>query len=56
MDALADPPTQLEVEFGLKFDADANAIVAKAGTEAGFTVTLMWEREEKPVRKRPRLV
>jgi hypothetical protein len=40
---LADRPTTVEVEFGLKLDAEAGALVAKVATEAGITVKLVWK-------------
>ena len=45
--ALHDPPDEIEVEFGLKLNAQAGAFVAAAGTEANYKVTLTWKREEK---------
>ena len=42
-------PDKVEVEFGLKLDAEAGAMIAKAGAEASIVVTLAWERPEKPV-------
>ncbi|MCX8066212.1 MAG: hypothetical protein N3B68_00035 [Anaerolineae bacterium] len=44
---LADPPDEMKVEFGLKLNAEAGAILAAAGTEAHYTVTLTWKREGK---------
>lgn len=44
--ALHDPPDEIEVEFGLKMDAKAGALVAAAGVEANYKVTLTWKREE----------
>jgi len=44
---LADPPDEMEVEFGLKLSADAGAFLASAGAEANYTVTLTWKREEE---------
>lgn len=43
--ALHDPPDEIEVEFGLKMSAEAGAVVAAAGVEANYKVTLMWKRE-----------
>ena len=43
---LAERPTTVEVEFGLKLTADAGVLVATAGTEASFNVKLTWERRE----------
>jgi len=45
--ALHDPPDEIEVEFGLKLNAQAGAFIAAAGTEANYRVTLTWKREEK---------
>lgn len=42
---LHDPPDKVEVTFGLKMDAEAGAILASAGMEANFKVTLTWRRE-----------
>ncbi len=36
-------PDKLEFSFALKIDADANAFIAKIGTEAQFEVKLTWE-------------
>ncbi len=46
INALSERPTKVEVEFGLKLDAQAGALVAQARTEAGFNVTLTWERQQ----------
>jgi hypothetical protein len=46
IDAISDRPNKVEVEFGLKLDAQAGALVASASTEAGFNVKLTWERKE----------
>jgi len=45
IDKISDKPTEVSVEFGLKLDAEAGAYIAKAGSEAAFTVTLTWTRE-----------
>ena len=45
--ALHDPPDEIEVEFGLKLNAQVGAFIAAAGTEANYKVTLTWKREEK---------
>ncbi len=44
VDKVADKPDKVELEFGLKLDAEAGAYIAKASTEAGFKVVLTWER------------
>lgn len=41
---VSERPHEVAVEFGLKLDAEAGAYIAKAGTEAGFKVTLTWQR------------
>jgi hypothetical protein len=43
---LSDPPDEIEVEFGLKLDAEAGAFVASVGAEANYKVTLNWKREK----------
>ncbi len=40
--SLSDTPDEVEVQFGLKLSAEAGAIVASAGIEANYTVTLKW--------------
>jgi len=35
-------PDQVEVEFGVKLEAEAGAVITKAGTEAHFQITLKW--------------
>jgi len=39
---LARPPSDVEVEFGLKLDASGGALVARASVEAHLVVTLRW--------------
>ena len=51
---LADPPDEIEVEFGLTLNAEAGAFVAAAGAEANYTVKLTWKREEDREEKEPR--
>ena len=44
MDSLGDvKPDEVTVEFGIKFDAEAGAIIAKAGIEASLRVELVWK-------------
>ncbi|MEV7801738.1 CU044_2847 family protein [Microbispora sp. NPDC088329] len=40
-------PDEVELEFGVKFNAAAGAVVAKASTEGHFVVKLTWARQEK---------
>lgn len=35
-------PDGVEVEFGIKFDTEAGAVIAKAGIEASVNVKLTW--------------
>jgi hypothetical protein len=37
-------PNAIAVEFGLRVDAQAGAVFAKAGVGAHFTITLNWDR------------
>jgi hypothetical protein len=39
----AKKPKHVEVQFGIKFDGELDIIIAKAGAEASFQVTLIWE-------------
>jgi hypothetical protein len=41
---LSEPPDKIEVEFGIKLHADAGVVLAAAGAEANYTVTLTWRR------------
>jgi len=41
-------PESLEVEFGLVFDAEAGALIARTGVEAALTVRLSWAPGERP--------
>lgn len=50
---ISEPPDAIEVEFGIKLDAEAGAMVAKAGTEASITVKMVWRPKEKPMAKLP---
>ena len=44
--SLPDDFTQVEVEFGVKLDFEAGALISKVGGESSLTVTLTWERQE----------
>lgn len=39
-------PDRVDVAFGVKFDTEVGALVAKSGLEAAITVTLSWSRKE----------
>jgi hypothetical protein len=38
-------PSQVEIGFGLKLDAEAGAIIAKAGAEGSISVKLTWQNK-----------
>lgn len=42
--SLTQPPDELTVEFGVKLNAETGAVIAKASTEANFTIHLKWSR------------
>jgi hypothetical protein len=42
---MSEPPDKVEVEFGVKLNADAGVILASAGAEANYTVTLTWRHK-----------
>lgn len=42
---LSKHPQETEVEFSLKMNAEAKAVVATIGGEANFRVTLKWKQE-----------
>ena len=52
LSGLAARPDQVEIQFGIKLNAVAGAVIAKAGTEANFAVKLNWKRAEPVPRKR----
>jgi hypothetical protein len=47
---LHDAPDEIEVAFGLKLSAEAGAVLASAGAEANYTVTLKWVKEREVVK------
>jgi hypothetical protein len=42
--SLADQPEEVEVEFGIKLNAEAGAIIARTSGEANFRVAMRWKR------------
>ena len=44
---VSERPQKVSVEFGIKFDMEAGAVVAKASAEAAVKVTLSWEHKEQ---------
>ncbi|MER6105070.1 CU044_2847 family protein [Streptomyces sp. NPDC001832] len=41
---LSSPPDTVEVELGVKINAEAGAIIAKTAAEGNFTVRLTWQK------------
>lgn len=41
-------PDSIELEFGVKFTAEAGAVIAKTAAEGNFTVTLSWSAGPPP--------
>jgi Trypsin-co-occurring domain 1 len=46
IDELTNHPKQVEIEFGVKLDAEAGALIASTSVEASISVKLVWEREK----------
>lgn len=46
--SMAQRPSEVQLTFGVKIDAQLGAFVAKTGGEANFAVTLTWRADEKP--------
>jgi len=44
---VSERPTTFQVEFGIKLDAEAGAMVAKVGSEASITVTMTWDHKNE---------
>lgn len=44
--SLAAPADEVTLEFGVKLSAETGAVIAKASTDAHFTVTLKWANSE----------
>jgi hypothetical protein len=42
---MARKPDEVEIEFGVKLNAEAGAIIARTGMEGHFQVTVRWSRE-----------
>jgi len=46
VESLARRPAEVEVAFGVVLDAEAGALIAKAGASASINVTLKWDLRE----------
>jgi hypothetical protein len=42
VESMGERPSRLDISFGIKFDAEASALIAKAQAEASMTVTMEW--------------
>ncbi len=42
---LAEQPDEIGVEFGIKLSADSGVVIASAGIEANFKVSLKWQKK-----------
>ena len=42
---LPEKPSEFELEFGIKIDAEAGAIVSKVSTEGNLKIKLVWQSE-----------
>jgi DNA-directed RNA polymerase specialized sigma24 family protein len=45
--SLHEPPDEIALEFGIKLNATAGAVVASTSLEANYKVTMTWKREAK---------
>jgi hypothetical protein len=43
--SIAVPPDGCEISFGIKLSVSAGVILAKAGTEANFTIKMNWSKK-----------
>ncbi len=41
----ANPPNEIEVEFGISLSAAAGMVISKIGADANFKVVLNWKRD-----------
>jgi len=46
IDTLSNKPSEVELEFGIKLNTEAGAIIAKTSGEASLKVKLLWERKD----------
>jgi hypothetical protein len=44
LSSIAVPPDGCEITFGIKLSASAGVILAKAGTEANFSIKMTWKK------------
>ncbi|MEN3541286.1 CU044_2847 family protein [Microbispora sp. ZYX-F-249] len=52
--AMASPPDEIEIQFGVKLNTEAGAIIAKTGAEGHLDVAIKWQRKDDgPTSPRP---
>ncbi|MFD0149472.1 CU044_2847 family protein [Streptomyces sp. NPDC055721] len=47
MVSLPAPPSTVELEFGVKFNVETGAVIARTGVEGHLKVKMVWERGEQ---------
>ncbi len=45
--SIGNSPNEIEIGFGVKLTTDAKAIIASAGAEANFDVTMRWTSKQE---------
>ena len=45
IDKISDRPSQVEVDFGIKFNSEVGAVIASAGMDCSINVKLIWENK-----------
>jgi hypothetical protein len=49
---LSEAPSEVSVKFGIKMSASAGAIVAAAGVEANYEVSLTWKSSDRHAKEK----
>ncbi len=49
--SLSQPPTNIEVVFGVNLSASAGAVIAAAGVQANYQVKLTWSKKDESSQK-----
>jgi len=45
LSTLPEPPSTVELEFGVKLSAQAGAVIAKTGVDGHLKIKMIWERD-----------
>ncbi|MEU5715216.1 CU044_2847 family protein [Streptomyces sp. NPDC020403] len=48
LSGLVDPPDEITLEFGVSLSAEADIVIASTATQANFSVSLTWNRNDAP--------